>query len=690
MLSVPSSASSVLVVDNDDSFTYNLVDLFRAAGCRVDVVTNRDRAVLSVLDRYDAVVLSPGPGSPHVAEDVGICLDVLEGAPLPVLGVCLGHQTMAVAAGGTVGRSPEPAHGLIVEVAHDGRGLFAGLTGPFAATRYHSLEIVDLPDLLEATAWGPDGGVQGVRHRLAPWWGVQFHPESVGTEVGALLVRNFLAAAQEWNRGHRPWRQVDFTYRVVPVEADPAAVYRALFAEASVSFWLDSSSAAAGVNVGEARWSFLGDASGPLSSVAVHDLGGGRVRVTGRGGERVFVGGFLDLLSQDLASRERWAAPPVPFPFVGGWVGYLGYETKAECGGGLRTSDGHPEAAMIFADRFVAVDHHTGLWYLGAWSHGGCAAEQESWLDEVEARLTGPVPVGASAGGLGGELCGPAGAVVRPRVSRAEYLALVERCRELIADGQSSEICLTTMLTTALAGRDPRVMYGRLRADNPAPYGAFLRLPGVDVLSTSPECFLRVDGEGTVVSMPIKGTRPRGATVQEDGDLLRELGESVKDRAENLMVVDLVRHDLTRTAVPGTTRVSELFGLRTYATVHQMVSTVCSRVAPGTDRVEVVRAAFPGGSMTGAPKVRTMALIDALEGAPRGVYSGAIGYFSLSGQVDLSIAIRTATVVGEEIRYGVGGAVTALSDPVEEYEEIVVKARPLTGLTGTPVEEDRC
>ncbi|WP_205413081.1 aminodeoxychorismate synthase component I [Austwickia chelonae] len=690
MLSVPSSVSSVLVVDNDDSFTYNLVDLFRAAGCRVDVVTNRDREAISRLDRYDAVVLSPGPGSPHVPEDVGICLDILEGDLLPVLGVCLGHQAIAVAAGGRVGRSAQPAHGLVVEVDHDGQGLFSGLSGPFRATRYHSLEIVELPESLEATAWGPDGGVQAVRHPRAPWWGVQFHPESVGTEVGTELVGNFLAAATQWNRVHRPWRQMDFAHRAICSDTDPEQMHRALFADSPISFWLDSSSATAGVNIGESRWSFLGDASGPLASVAVHDLGGGCVRVTGRDGERVLAGGFLDLLSQDLASRGDWAAPPVPFPFVGGWVGYLGYETKAECGGGLRTADGHPEAAMIFADRFVALDHHTGTWHLVAWSHGGCAVEQKSWLDGVEAWLTGTTQEGVlpsvEAATEDGDHAVHAASVVRPRVSRADYLALVEQCQELIADGQSSEICLTTMLTTALAGRDPRTMYSCLRSDNPAPYGAFLRMPGVDVLSTSPECFLRVDEEGTVISMPIKGTRPRGTTRQQDEQLLQELGASVKDRAENLMVVDLVRHDLARTAVPGSTRVSELFGLRTYATVHQLVSTICGRLAPETDRVEVVRAAFPGGSMTGAPKIRTMALIDDLEGAPRGVYSGAIGYFSLSGQVDLSIAIRTATVVGEEIRYGVGGAVTALSDPLEEYEEILVKARPLTGLTGSPVQ----
>ncbi|MGP5082988.1 anthranilate synthase component I family protein [Corynebacterium variabile] len=227
-------------------------------------------------------------------------------------------------------------------------------------------------------------------------------------------------------------------------------------------------------------------------------------------------------------------------------------------------------------------------------------------------------------------------------------------------------------------------MYTALRRDNPAPFASFLRLPGVTVMSTSPERFLRVSVDGLVTSSPIKGTRPVGDTGEEDLRIRAELQRSEKDRAENLMIVDLVRHDLGRVAAPGTVQVPELFSIESYATVHQLVSTVTARLGEGHTGVDAVRASFPPGSMTGAPKERTMRILEELEDAPRGVYSGAVGYFSLDGAVDLSVVIRTLVAVGTEgqrrLSYGVGGAVVAQSDPDAEYDETVIKARPVRRL----------
>ena len=200
------------------------------------------------------------------------------------------------------------------------------------------------------------------------------------------------------------------------------------------------------------------------------------------------------------------------------------------------------------------------------------------------------------------------------------------------------------------------------------------------MLSTSPERFLRISAGGEAESKPIKGTRPRGSSPEEDEALKDDLRSSVKDRSENLMIVDLVRHDLGITAELGTVEVPKLFDVETYATVHQLVSTVRSQLGRGATPVDCVRAAFPPGSMTGAPKHRTMSIIDDLENGPRGVYSGAIGFFSLNGAVDLSVLIRTAVASDDQLTYGVGGAIVALSDPGEEHKETTVKARPVLSM----------
>ena len=214
------------------------------------------------------------------------------------------------------------------------------------------------------------------------------------------------------------------------------------------------------------------------------------------------------------------------------------------------------------------------------------------------------------------------------------------------------------------------------------PYGAFLRFGEVSVLSMSPERFLRISADGVAESKPVKGTRPRGRSAEEDEQLRAELAASEKDRAENLMIVDLLRNDLGSCAIPGSVSVDRIFDIETFSTVHQLVSTVRARLRPGVHTADCVRAAFPGGSMTGAPKIRTMRIIDELEEGPRGIYSGAIGYLGLNGAADLAITIRTLVVCPGGVSFGIGGAITALSDPAAEYEETAVKAAALLTLTG--------
>ena len=261
------------------------------------------------------------------------------------------------------------------------------------------------------------------------------------------------------------------------------------------------------------------------------------------------------------------------------------------------------------------------------------------------------------------------------------YKSKITEAQYEIAEGNTYEVCLTTALTAELPGSalDPRQAYLALRRRNPAPFASYLRFGDLTVASTSPERFLRIAADGGMRAEPIKGTRHRDADPARDAQLRQELESSPKDRAENIMIVDLLRNDLSHFAVPGSVSVSRLCAIESYATVHQMVSTIDARLRPGMPRAEAVAACFPAGSMTGAPKVSTMAILDRLEGAPRGVYSGAIGYFSLNGATDLAVAIRTLVLSGRTgggtgLSLGVGGAITADSSPQEEYEEIRTKA----------------
>ena len=238
------------------------------------------------------------------------------------------------------------------------------------------------------------------------------------------------------------------------------------------------------------------------------------------------------------------------------------------------------------------------------------------------------------------------------RDSEVAYKSKITEAQYEIAEGNTYEVCLTTALTAELpaSALDPRQAYLALRRRNPAPFASYLRFGDLTVASTSPERFLRIAADGGMRAEPIKGTRHRDADPARDALLRQELESSPKDRAENIMIVDLLRNDLSHFAVPGSVSVSRLCAIESYATVHQMVSTIDARLRPGMPRAEAVAACFPAGSMTGAPKVSTMAILDRLEGAPRGVYSGAIGYFSLNGATDLAVAIRTLVLSGADRR----------------------------------------
>ncbi|MFE3637039.1 aminodeoxychorismate synthase component I [Streptomyces sp. NPDC059168] len=676
-----------LLIDNYDSFTYNLYQLLGEVNGRPPVVVKNgaDWSELRLED-FDAVVISPGPGWPDRERDFGISARAILESGLPVLGVCLGHQGITHLFGGEVGLAPQPMHGRIRGVRHTGADIFAGIPSPFDVVRYHSLAATVVPDELEAIAWTEDAVVMGVRHRSLPIWGVQFHPESICSEYGRDLLANFrdLALAHASTRASATAEATPryaVHVRKLDTEPDTESAYRELFAGSSHSFWLDSGNVIEGLS----RFSFLGDADGPLAEHVGYRVSDGYVTITRPGrpdgeGEPVEQG-FFDYLDEQLRLRAVPAPRGLPFEFNLGYVGYLGYELKAETGGEAVHKSETPDAAVLFADRMLAVDHLEGTSYLLALSADGDDADAVRWLDRTEERvrrLPGRGPAEQAPSRFSGTgMTDPAAArTVRPRHDKAAYLDRITRSLEEIRQGETYEVCLTNTVTVD-AAIDPLTTYARLRRLSPVPYGALLDYPGVAVLSASPERFLTVGADRVAESKPIKGTRPRGATPAEDEALRQDLLGREKDRAENLMIVDLIRNDLNVVCELGSVHVPKLFDVETYAPVHQLVSTIRGTLREEESAVSCVRAAFPGGSMTGAPKLRTMEIIDRLEEGPRGIYSGSVGWFSLSGAADLSIVIRTLVATEDRVSFGVGGAIVALSDAEEEFEETVVKSRAM-------------
>ncbi len=677
-----------LLVDNYDSYTYNLFQLIAETyGVEPVVMSNDDEAWHDLpLHRFDALIVSPGPGRPQVERDVGVSLDLIRASGLPVLGVCLGHQVLGWLSGADVVPAPAPIHGHVEQIRHCGRDLFRGLPQNFQAVRYHSLCVATPPpDELEITAWTGDSVVMGLRHRTMPWWGVQFHPESISTEHGPALLRNFrdLALAAGPVPGavppvaHVPSWSLE-TERIDGA-ADAEAVFTGLFRSQRYAYWLDSSRA----EPGGARFSFLGDAGGPHGEVLSCRPGAGSVRIQDASGASMAIHvPIFDLLDERVAARAMEPDPALPFDLDGGYVGYFGYELKRECGARAEHLSSMPDAVWMSATRFVAIDHETRQTWAVALTDGGSGSRKQArrWVEETAAACRGmvsgrDVPVVEAEG----EEFDPEPWLVRPR---ERYLADIEECLRLLRAGESYEICLTNTVEIPFHG-SAEDLYLRQRRLNPAPYAAYLRLEEDHVLCSSPERFLKVGRDGVAESKPIKGTAPRDPEPRHDDELRRELASSGKTRAENLMIVDLLRNDLGRICEVGTIDVPRFMAVESYATVHQLVSTVRGHLQNGVSAVRAARSCFPGGSMTGAPKLRTMEIIDRLEGRARGVYSGTIGFFGLSGTADLNIVIRTAVARPGGLTVGAGGAIVLDSDPVEEYEEMLLKARaPLRGLGG--------
>jgi len=418
----------------------------------------------------------------------------------------------------------------------------------------------------------------------------------------------------------------------------PADVFIALHSSDENAFWLDRESHLTD------RFSVIGAAAQVLESS----------------------GKSFDLLKSQLFGTDD-SHVSLPFEFRPGLVGYLGFEG---------------DACFLVIDRAMVFDHdNSKIYFIGEFDE---QSQFDTWHHAALLRLAlcGGVQAAYKMGN------NPLDAIrASVRHSDSEYLQLIARAQSHIAAGDVYQICLTNQIELDVEG-DALLTFLKLRESNPAPFSVFLKVAERAVICSSPEQFLKVTADKTVSSKPIKGTRRRDADPQADAALADELRNDEKERAENLMIVDLMRNDIGRVSEVDSVVVSKLFDVESYATVHQLVSTVQARLAAGFDTVDALEASFPGGSMTGAPKSRAIELIQELESKPensgRGVYSGALGYLTRGGVADFAMTIRTMVVEGGRATIGVGGGITIDSQPLAELEETKLKAAALLRALNAP------
>lgn len=508
--------------------------------------------------------------------------------------------------------------------------------------------------------------------------------------------------------------------RTLATAAEPRALFAAAGGpDAATALLLESSDRDVTPAPERSRYSFIGLAT-DSSTVAAHTDG-------------------VTTVSSGLLTLRRagpffpWLATVWPgspdagdpdSPFQPGWMGWIGYGIKREAGSpdgaatltasADETAPTVPEALLFRPGRGASVDHVAGTTAL-FWSADDPGGPE--WADRVAGELLKELPPELGEGQTAAPPASPP--VFTVRDTREQYLTKIRAAQQEIHEGNTYEVCLTTALESTVDAFDGWATYRRLAAANRAPFTLYLRAQAagagvgrepVQILSTSPERFLSVSSRaagGWLVTEPIKGTRPRGTTPDEDRALAEELASSPKDRAENIMITDLARNDLSRFARPGTLATTRVCAIESYPTVHQMVSTVTAQLQPGVPPADALAAAFPPGSMTGAPKISTMDILEDLEAGPRGVYSGVAGYLSADGAADLNVLIRTLVAVparpagvtepvesaepasalgGTErthLSLGVGGAITADSVPEEEWDEVRTKAHGVLRVLGS-------
>lgn len=678
----------IFILDNFDSFTYNLYQYFGELGEEVTVFRPGQGTIedISTLDP-ELIVISPGPCSP---DEAGFALEVIDyfKDKVPILGICLGHQAIGQVLGAKVIRAKTPVHGKLSLINHDGNGVFRGLANPLQVTRYHSLALDNesIPEELMVTAQTADGEIMGIRHTKLPLEGVQFHPEAILTESGLKLLENAVRSARLWKReqkGSDIW-----LVKPLNVSTPPHELIRA-FRNSEHPFFLDS-----GDQYPEfGQYSYLG--ADPFLKVTAFP-GYIKVEKEGRKETKIDYDSGQNSLSvlDDFLSRFKLPSSS-PFPFAGGAVGFFNYDLKDEIEKLPRIpkeETGIPLWTLAWYDGILVYEHQTQRYWLTACGikvdgdcDDGLANARSKRLEEIIYKFTESCRAGEDQYLTDYEPPRISFDQIDKSVPKEQYLKDLQKVIDYIYDGDIYQANLSQRFSLSYPG-DPWELYHRLRQKNPAPFSAFLPYPEYQIISTSPERFVRITPEGYIETRPIKGTRPRGRTPAEDEKLAQDLLSSEKDKAELTMIVDLERNDLGRICSYGSVKTIDLIALEKYPAVWHLVATIVGRLRPGLKPSQLLNAIFPGGSITGAPKIRAMEIIDELEPYKRGIYTGSIGYIGFDGAWDLNIVIRTILLKDGTAYVHAGGGIVADSIPENEYTETIHKAAKLLEVLGVDLD----
>ncbi|MDR3540053.1 MAG: aminodeoxychorismate synthase component I [Desulfosporosinus sp.] len=664
----------IFLLDNYDSFTYNLYQYFGELGEDI-IVKRQDACTIKDIEEMhpDLIVISPGPCTPSESP---LSLAVIEHfmGRIPILGVCLGHQAIGQFFGGKVVRAKRPIHGKTVPVHHDQQGVFSDLVNPLEVTRYHSLilERSTLPEVLMITAEATDGEIMGIRHKTLPIEGIQFHPEAILTQSGHQLLKNALYNAKMWHRRNSPSQWV---IKPLSVSTPPYHLFQA-FKEEPSPFFLDS-----GNDYKElGGYSYFG--SSPFLEATAYSsqlelFWPNRLHREIISLEKSECFDFLD------DAHSKYLVHHSPFPFSGGAVGFLSYDLKNEIESLPNSAENDlklPLWRFAWYDGIVIYDHLQRKYWItacGIDENGTCHSElAHARIERLEQLLYSFVPEQLSEREDLDDLTTQPHSAINPSVSHEQYLADLKRVIDYIYAGDIYQANLTQRFSMAWEG-DAWQLYSQLHRQNPSPFAAFLPYADFQVLCSSPERFIQIMPDGKIETRPIKGTRPRGDSPSEDQVQAAELQNSPKDRAELTMIIDLERNDLGRICEFGTVKVRDLIALEKYPTVWHLASTITGQLLKGLKPSDIIQAVFPGGSITGAPKIRAMEIIEEMEPYKRGLYTGSIGYMGFDGAWDLNIVIRTIFLKDGQAFINVGGGIVADSIPESEYYETLDKAKAL-------------